>query len=86
MHRLEWNALQVGDTVLVHDPSSAALELVPGLIAMLNAAEGPNHIGIRIAATDGSSTVICPPRQAVHLRTTLPTAPCWRCSSLRPAA
>ena len=86
MHRFEWNALRVGDTVAVHDPASPDLALVPGVVATFNTERGSNSIGIRIPAPEGGTVVICPPRQAVHLHASDGTDPCWRCSALRPAA
>jgi hypothetical protein len=86
MHRFEWNALRVGHPVLVHDPGTAAMGLVSGVVAEFDIRKGSNSVGIRIAATEGGKVIICPPRQAVHLPAHDPTQPCWRCQALRDAA
>jgi hypothetical protein len=90
VHRFEWNALRVGDEVLVHDPGTAAMGLVSGRVTGFDTRKGSNSVGIRIAATEGGEVIICPPRQAVHLSPYLspsdPTEPCWRCEALRSAA
>jgi hypothetical protein len=86
VHRFEWNALRVGDEVLVHDQSTAAMALVPGVVTAFNTLKGSNSVGIRIAAPEGDGAVIiCPPRQAVHLSPFYPPEPCWRCQGLRAA-
>ncbi len=79
VHRFEWNALRVGDKVLVHDLGSAAMALVSGVVTGFKTLKGSNSVGIRVAATEGGAVVICPPRQAVHLPAFDPTEPCWRC-------
>ncbi len=86
MHRFEWNALRVGDKVLVHDPDSTAMSLVSGVVSAFNILKGANSIGIRIAATEGGAVIVCPPRQAVHLPASDPTEPCWRCQGPRGGA
>ena len=86
MHRFEWNALRVGDDVLVHDPGTAAMALVPGVVSAFTTLKGSNSVGIRIAAIEGGAVIICPPRQAVHLPAHDPIERCWRCQTLRDAA
>jgi hypothetical protein len=49
MVSLEWNALRVGDKVLVHDPGDPAMQLLPGVVAMVQTKEGSNDIGVRVA-------------------------------------
>jgi hypothetical protein len=83
VRRFEWNALRVGDKVMVHDPGSIAMALVSGVVAAFNTLKGSNSVGIRIAATEGGAVIICPPRQAVHLPASDPTESCWRCETLR---
>jgi hypothetical protein len=46
--RLQWNALQVGDKVLVHDDADASLRLQPGIVAMVQTAHGSNDLGVRV--------------------------------------
>jgi len=81
MIRLEWNALRVGHHVLVHDETDPGLPLVPGRVAMVQAAPGSNDVAIRIPSTRGPSKVVHPPRLAVHLEDLDPEARCWRCEA-----
>lgn len=83
MLRFEWNALRVGDKVLVHDLGSAAMALVSGVVTTFNTLKGSNSVGIRVATTEGGEVIICPARLAVHLDPCDPTEPCWRCQALR---
>jgi|SRR4029450_3599705 hypothetical protein len=83
MLRLEWNALRVGDKVLVHDASDVDLRLVPGVVAMVESATGSDDIGIRIAPDhDVGGRVVRPQRLAVHLDPLDPTETCWRCDAI----
>ena len=50
MLRLQWNALQVGDRVLVHDDADISLRLQPGIVAMVQTAHGSNDLGVRVTA------------------------------------
>jgi hypothetical protein len=77
MVRLEWNALRVGDHVLVHDGDDAGMSLVPGLVALTDTAAGSNDIGIRITPT----RVVRPSRLAVHNDPRDLTESCWRCDA-----
>jgi hypothetical protein len=65
MLRLEWNALRVGDPVLVHDAGDADLRLIPGVVAIVESAKGSGDIGIRIGTDDGRR-VVRPRRPAVQ--------------------
>ena len=46
MLRLQWNALQVGDKVLVHDDADISLRLHPGTVVMVQTAHGSNDLGV----------------------------------------
>jgi hypothetical protein len=81
MIRLQWNALRVGQHVLVHDETEAGMPLVPGRVATVQAASGSNVVAIRIPSTRGPSKVVHPPRLAVHLDELDPEAHCWRCEA-----
>jgi hypothetical protein len=81
MIRLQWNALSVGNHVLVHDETRPGLPLVPGRVTMVQTASGCNEIAIRIPSTRGPSTVVHPHRLAVHLEDLDPEAHCWRCEA-----
>ena len=82
MVRLEWNALRVGDKVLVHNPGDSSMRLVPGTVALVQSVRGPNDIGIRVAPKIGRQAVLRPGRLAVHLDPRDPTEECWRCESI----
>ena len=83
MLRLEWNALRVGDKVLVHDANDAQLRLVPGVVAMVESAKGFDDIGIRTRFRPRrGGRVVRPRRLAVHLDPVDPTQSCWRCDAI----
>jgi hypothetical protein len=76
MRKLEWNALHVGDDVLVHDQRDARLALVTGTVAMIDTATGSNDIGIRV---EDPRRVLRPTRLSVHLAPLDSAESCWRC-------
>jgi hypothetical protein len=78
MLQFQWNALRIGDRVLVHDDDDLAAPLAHGTVTILQtgAARRPNDLGIRLTSTHGG--VIRPRRHAVHLAGG-DTAECWRC-------
>jgi hypothetical protein len=79
MLRLQWNALQVGDKVLVHDDADAALRLDPGTVAMVQTTHGSNDLGVRVTGRSGHGSVVRPSRLSVHLDPRDATEDCWRC-------
>ena len=79
MLRLQWNALKVGDAVLVHDDADISLRLQPGIVAMVQTAHGSNDVGVRVAGRDGHGAVARPSRLSVHLDPRDVTEDCWRC-------
>lgn len=81
MRRLEWNALRVGDRVLVHDAVDADLPLRPGTVAIVATARGANDVGIRVADDADRTRVARPNRQAVHSDPWDAMEECWRCDS-----
>lgn len=85
MLRFEWNALRVGDRVIVHDPSSAEMPLIAGVVAMIDAhlrKGDPNGVAIRVGGDDGPTRVVRPSLVAVHLDPLDVDASCWRCEEL----
>ena len=82
MLRLQWNALQVGDKVLVHDDADVSLRLQPGIVAMVQTARGSNDLGVRVTAVSGQVSVVRPSRLAVHLDPRDVTEECWRCDAI----
>ena len=81
MIRIEWNALRVGDHVLVHDDSDRDLALVPGQVTMLKTAPRSNDVTIRLSPDGGAARVVHPRRLAVHLDPIDRVEDCWRCST-----
>ena len=86
MLRLQWNALQVGDKVLVHDDADISLRLEPGSVAMVQTAHGSNDLGVRVTDRDGHGRVVRPSRLSVHLDPRDLTEECWRCDAIVDAA
>jgi hypothetical protein len=82
MMRLEWNALRVGDKVVVHDPTDPAMQLLPGTVALVETVSGPNDVGVRVASTSDHPRVLRPSRLAVHLDPRDPAEECWRCDAI----
>jgi hypothetical protein len=84
MRKLEWNALHVGDHVLVHDQTDAGLALLPGIVAIIDTGTGSNDIGVKI---EHPRRILRPSRLAVHLDPMDGTEDCWRCDDgVEPAA
>ena len=79
MRPLRWNALRVGDKVLVHDPADPAGPLQHGTVAIVDTTRDNNDLGVRISAGGGPSKVTRPLRLTVHLDPRDMTEPCWRC-------
>jgi hypothetical protein len=79
--RREWNALRVGDHVLVHDDSDEEQPIVPGRVITVEPAPGTNDVGIRISPARGRSKVAHPRRFAVHPEELDPDRHCWRCDT-----
>jgi hypothetical protein len=78
--RFDWNALRIDDEVLVHDPDTVELALVPGVVALVDSHRRENGVGIRIVA-DGRAVVLWPARLAVHRAPRNATEQCWRCDT-----
>ena len=81
MNRLDWNALQVGDRVLVHDEADARAPLLPGRVTRVESAPGSNEVAIRVPAKGGKSEIVSPPRLSVHIDDLDPITRCWRCDA-----
>ncbi len=86
MIRLQWNALRVGDHVLVHDEDDAEMALLPGRVTMIQTAPGSNDVAIRVSPARGPSKIVHPRRLAVHLDEFDPDSHCWRCDTRSPIA
>ena len=79
----QWNALRVGNRVLVHDAANPDLRMVAGTVVIVQPRRGSNDIGIRVVPLGERARVARPRRLAVHLRPYDPTEPCWRCDLKR---
>jgi hypothetical protein len=89
MLRFEWNALRVGDRVVVHEPWGTEGPLLAGTVAMVEmkrSKRGANHVGIRVVADGGGHRVAWPPYLAAHHDPPDPTEDCWRCEALAETA
>jgi len=86
--RLEWNALRVGDRVLVHDDACAVFTVWDGEVTLVQTRAPTNEVAVRGAGAASPHAVVRPRRSAVHLATLDPNERCWRCdiSSDRRAA
>jgi hypothetical protein len=80
--RLEWNALRVGDKVVVHDPTDPAMPLLPGIVVLVQTMSGPNDIGVSVASPSDRPGVLWPSRLTVHLDPLDPAEECWRCDAI----
>lgn len=77
----QWNALRVGDRVLVHDDLAADLGLREGVVRLVEVREGAaNVVGIQL----GRGRVSRPRRHAVHL-IPIDRESCWRCGVIAAA-
>jgi hypothetical protein len=82
MLRMHWNALRVGDDVLVHDDNDLTAPLAQGTITILQSRPGGwNDLAIRLT---GADAVIRPRGGACHLLP-LHSEGCWRCDALAEA-
>lgn len=79
MIRLQWNGLQPGDHVEVHDDTDPGMALTEGTVELVQTAIGGNDLAIRIRPHDGPSRVVRPRRLAVHLLPHDLGEDCWRC-------
>jgi len=82
MLKMEWNALRVGNHVLLHDPAHPASALVPATVVIVQPAQGTNEIGVRVPPAGDHWTVVWPRRLAAHLDPRDPAEPCWQCDAL----
>jgi hypothetical protein len=86
MLRFQWNALRVGNKVLMHDPLDVGMRLLPGVVTIVDTVSGSNDIAIRVSPTGEASQVLRPRRLVVHLDPRDLTEPCWRCAAIETLA
>lgn len=84
--RFQWNALRVGDRVIVHDVSDSDLRPVTGVVVIVDCSVGSdygtNDLGVRIGEVGCPSRVVRPTRLSVHLDPIDDADNCWRCQAL----
>jgi hypothetical protein len=83
MTPFDWNGLQVGDEVLMHEQSSDdSFPLVAATVMNVDLTSRERHVGIRVPNTTGpGSAVSWPTRSQVHRDPRDPTEHCWRCEA-----
>jgi hypothetical protein len=80
---MQWNALRVGDHVLVHDDADLTAPPTQGTVSIVQSRrDGWNDLAIRLSG--GSGRVVRPRAGACHLLP-LHSAGCWRCDILATA-
>jgi hypothetical protein len=81
----QWNALRVGDHVLVHDDRASAPGLSDGVVAIVQTyPHEPNDVAIRLSGD--ADVVLHPRRHAVHVDGVDARRDCWRCAATVGAA
>ena len=78
MLKFDWNALQVGDRVLVHDAESPQLTLLPGVVSVIDARKGAKRAGVRFTGSDPKA-IRWPAYPTMHRDPRESTDHCWRC-------
>jgi hypothetical protein len=89
MLRVEWDALRVGNRVVVHDPLGTEFPLLSGTVAMVQtkrSKRSANGVGIRFATDRGRHRVVWPSFLAAHHDPLDPTEDCGRCAALAETA
>ncbi len=83
MLKFEWNALRVGDMVLVHDPQGRDPAASGTVVTVDTKRErrGANGVGIRVGA-EGEHQVVWPSFLTVHHDPPDLIDDCWRCAAL----
>ncbi len=79
MLRFQWDALRVGDRVLVHDDLDAAFESHGATVRFVTTNVGrANEIALRL--DDPPMEIVRPRRHAVHQLPVDTNIDCWRCA------
>jgi len=82
--RLDWNALQAGDRVLVHHADGGAARLVAGIVVSVEQSGGSNDVGVRLASRESPAGLVHPGRLTVHHDPIELDSHCWRCTTSDP--
>lgn len=83
MLRLDWNALQTGDRVLVHHTDGGTARLIAGIVVSVESAGGSNDVAVRLATRD-PDRLVHPGRLTVHHDPIELDTHCWRCTTTDP--
>ena len=80
MLAFQWNALRVGDRVIVHDDLDPDFGLHEGAVGLVHTHPAArSEIAVRL--DDRPHTLLWPWRHAVHLAPLDGTRSCWRCDA-----
>lgn len=79
MNRRGWNALRVGDHVLVHDDGGAVKPVVPGRVTEVQQTSGSSLVSIRVKPRGEPARIVQPRPLMVHLDSGEVVERCWRC-------
>jgi hypothetical protein len=83
MLKFQWNALQRGDTVFVHDARDADLGLRAGVVTRVDVNPSGHDVANRFTTGTQIGPVVRPGRAAVHLAAGQDDD-CWRWRDNRP--
>jgi hypothetical protein len=84
--RLDWNSLEVGDRVMVHDTDDVEQRLMAGVVMAIATAPGSAEVTVRVASAAGGTRMIQPQRLTVHHDPVKFDSQCWRCAGSGPAS
>lgn len=79
MLKFEWNALRIGDRVLVHDANSPQLTLLRGIVSVIDARKGAKRAGVRFSGSDDQHGIRWPSYSMMHRDPRASGDHCWRC-------
>lgn len=79
MDRRAWDALRVGDRVLLHHKNGDQFPLEAGVVAFVDGQRGGNMIGVRLSDPGYHGRVVRPTRMTVHPDPIVDDTDCWRC-------
>ena len=81
MLAFQWNALRVGDRVVVHDDLDPMFGLHEGAVGLVQTrAAAPSEVAVRL--DDRPASLLWPWRHAVHLAPLDTGRTCWRCDAM----
>mgnify|MGYP001813747243 CR=1 FL=1 len=80
MIRSYWNALRVGDAVMVHDDTDLDFTISPGTVTAVHSQHPTHSVSIRLLDTERAGRLAHPKRPAVHLASGDSLGECWRCN------